>query len=234
MPPDIVGLLTLQERDLRLQELRKELERIPREQNLARERLAANQQAVDEAKASLQENEVAIKGVELDVGTRKESIARLKQQQFETRKNEEYQALGVKVTHYASEIDGLETRELELMERGDILKGELTDAEQALATTKRGVDEEVTTLQKRAENFTAQVEGLENEREQLLTGMDESLLSIYARLLKLRGAPVVVQMNSDRQCLGCHVRATPATMVRVHAGKELVNCENCGRILYPA
>mgnify|MGYP001405180471 CR=1 FL=1 len=54
MPPDIVGLLTLQERDLRLQELRKELERIPREQNLARERLAANQQAVDEAVTTIQ------------------------------------------------------------------------------------------------------------------------------------------------------------------------------------
>ena len=52
MPPDIVGLLTLQERDQRLQELRKELERIPREQDLARERLATHQQAVEEAKAS--------------------------------------------------------------------------------------------------------------------------------------------------------------------------------------
>ena len=43
MPPDITGLLSLQERDLRLQELRKELERIPQEQDLARERLAAHQ-----------------------------------------------------------------------------------------------------------------------------------------------------------------------------------------------
>ena len=117
MPPDIVGLLTLQERDIRLQELRKELERIPKEQDLARERLSTHQQAVDDAKATLQENGIAIKGVELDVGTRQESIARLKKQQFETRKNEEYQALGVKVSHYSDEIDGLETRELELMER---------------------------------------------------------------------------------------------------------------------
>ena len=30
MPPDITGLLSLQERDLRLQDLRKELERIPK------------------------------------------------------------------------------------------------------------------------------------------------------------------------------------------------------------
>ena len=233
MPPDITGLLSLQERDLRLQELRKELERIPQEQDLARERLAAHQQAVDDARASLQENEIAIKGVELDVGTRKESIIRLKQQQFETRKNEEYQALGVKVTHYTEEIDGLETRELELMERGDQLRNSLQDAEAAYATTKGGVDEEVDTLQKRADQFSREVESLEEERQQLLVGMDEELVSIYDRLLKLRGAPVVVQITSERQCLGCHVKATPTTMVRVQSGKELVHCENCGRILYP-
>lgn len=233
MPPDIVGLLTLQERDQRLQELRKQLERIPREQDLARERLAAHQQAVDDAKAVLQENEITIKGVELDVGTRKESIARLKQQQFETRKNEEYRALGVKASHYSDEIDGLETRELELMERGDQLRSTLAEAEAAYSTTRGGVDEEVATLQKRADNFSREAESLEGERKQLLVGMDDSMISIYERLLKLRGAPVVVQITGERQCLGCHVKATPTTMVRVQAGKELVNCENCGRILYP-
>jgi len=233
MPPDIVGLLTLQERDQRLQELRKELDRIPREQDLARERLAAHQQAVDEAKAVMQENEVAIKGVELDVGTRRESITRLRQQQFETRKNEEYKALGVKVSHYSDEIDGLETRELELMERGDQLRSNLTEAETNYSTTKGGVDEEVATLQKRADNFSRETNSLEDERKQLLVGMDDSMISIYERLLKLRGAPVVVQITGERQCLGCHVKATPTTMVQVQTGKELVNCENCGRILYP-
>ena len=43
MPPDITALLSLQERDLRLQELRKELTRIPMEQELAGKRLAAHQ-----------------------------------------------------------------------------------------------------------------------------------------------------------------------------------------------
>ena len=45
MPPDITALLSLQERDLRLQELRKELTRIPMEQELAGKRLAAPQAA---------------------------------------------------------------------------------------------------------------------------------------------------------------------------------------------
>ena len=233
MPPDITGLLSLQERDLRLQDLRKELERIPKQQDLAKQRLAAHEKAVADAKAAVQENEVAIKGVELDIGTRKESISRLKTQQFETKKNEEYQALGVKVTHYGEEIDDLETRELELMERGDQLKSLLAEAETAYGRTKGGVDEEVETLQVRADQFSRETESLEEERKQLLVGMEEETISIYERLLQKLGGPVVVPITRARQCLGCHVKATPATMIRVQAGKELVNCENCGRILYP-
>ena len=196
MPPDITGLLSLQERDLRLQDLRKELERIPKQQDLAKQRLAAHEKAVADAKAAVQENEVAIKGVELDIGTRKESISRLKTQQFETKKNEEYQALGVKVAHYGEEIDDLETRELELMERGDQLKSLLAEAETAYGRTKGGVDEEVETLQVRADQFSRETESLEEERKQLLVGMEEETISIYERLLQKLGAPVVVQILS--------------------------------------
>ncbi len=233
MPPDIVGLLKLQERDLRLGELRKELARIPREQEQAQSRLANNQQAVSTSKTALQENEVAIKNVELDIGTRRETISRLKKQQFETRKNTEYQALGTEVVRYAGDIDALETKELELMEKADERRKVLIKAETALASTKAGVDEEVAILTKRTENFTKEAGILEIERTDLLVGLEEDQLSIYERLLKQRGAPVVVQITSERQCSGCHVKATPATMVKVFNGHELVNCENCGRILYP-
>lgn len=233
MLPSIEALLRLQERDLRLQNLRKQLERIPREQEQAQTRLAQHQQAVEDARAAVNANEIAIKNVELDIGTRRQTVARLKQQQFETRKNEEYRALGTEVTRYSAEIDELETKELELMEVGDTLRATLAQAEAAHAATKKGVDEEVDALEARSKTFSAQIAELEKERADLAAGIDEDLLSLYDRLLKLRGAPVVVPVSSARQCTGCHVRVTPATMVRVQGGQELVNCENCGRILFP-
>lgn len=229
---EIVPLLQVQERDLRLQELRTQLERIPREQEQARTRLAQNQAAVDSAKAALQDNEIAIKNLELDIGTRKETVNRLKNQQFETRKNEEYQALGTEVTRYTGEIDELETRELELMEESDRLRGVLGEAESALAKTQEGVNEEIGVLEERATGFRAECEELEGQRTGLVAGLGETILSLYDRLLKLRGAPVVVQASPTRQCEGCHVRVTPATFVRVQGGQELVQCENCGRILF--
>ncbi|NNC87978.1 MAG: hypothetical protein HKN82_05895, partial [Akkermansiaceae bacterium] len=200
----------------------------------ARERLAKHDAEVAAAKTAIQENEIAIKNLELDIGTRRQTITRLKQQQFETRKNEEYQAINHEVSRYNGEVDELETRELELMENGDRLARELEAAESAYATTHAGVQDEIKALEERATKFRAEADGLEAERAGLAAEADPDLLSLYDRLLATRGAPVVVGITESRQCTGCHVRATPATMVRVQGGKELVQCENCSRMLYPA
>lgn len=233
MRDEYVTLLSIQERDLRLQDLRTQLERIPRDKDQAATRLATNRKAVDDAKTAVQENEMAIKSVELDIGTRRQTIDRLKTQQFETRKNEEYQALKHEIDRYTKEVDTLETRELELMETADGLKQDLRQAEEALARVKAGVDEEVRELDQRAAAFEKEAAQLEGERNAKAEGVEESLLSLYSRLLKTRGAPVLVALSDAGQCHGCHVKAISSVQARVRAQKELVQCENCGRILYP-
>jgi predicted nucleic acid-binding Zn-ribbon protein len=228
------ALLGAQEIDLRIQEVRQQLDRIPREQEAARDRLQALATKMAEAKSAQQENEVAIKNVELDIGTRRETVKRLKNQQFETRKNEEYQTLGQEIVRYEAQVDDLETTELELMEKADQLRSDFAEAEKAHATIKHGVDEEVATLTKRAAEFETELVELQEKRAQALAAVDPDLVALYERLLKSRGAPVVVAVTPERSCTGCHVMITPSTMVRVQAQKETVSCENCGRILYPA
>jgi uncharacterized protein len=44
---------------------------------------------------------------------------------------------------------------------------------------------------------------------------------------------VVVALEHE-VCTGCHMKVTTQTAHRVKAGKEIVSCENCGRILYDA
>lgn len=233
MQPDFVHLLILQDRDLRLHDIALQLERIPRDKEQASERLAQHQAAAKAAKLALQENEVAIKNVELDIGTRRETINRLKKQQYETRKNEEYQALGHEVIRYSEDVDALETTELELMEKADQLRGALQKALDALAKLQKGVDEEIIELDQRTTALEAERTETQGKRGSVAAEIDEELLSLYDRLLASRGAPVVVPLPPSAQCQGCHVKAISSVAVRVQGGKELVQCENCGRILYP-
>ena len=228
----IEDLLILQEKDLRLQKLRQELDRTPKEQEAARQRLQNTVNAMEQAKSALQENEVAIKALELDIRTRRDTISRLKTQQFETKKNEEYTKLGQEIVRYEGDIDGLETSELELMEKSDQLQKTLSEAQKDHETVNHGVEEEISALQSRADTFQKELEGLEADRAAKINEIPDSMAAHYERLLKSRGAPVVSLVTPEGLCTGCHVKVTPSTLVNVRAAKELISCANCGRILY--
>jgi len=102
MQAEIEILLKLQDRDQKISVIRKQLERIPDEEAAAKERLQDDTQALETCRKDIQSNEVEMKNIELDIDTRKESISRLKVQQYETKKNEEYRAMGISSSRYSS------------------------------------------------------------------------------------------------------------------------------------
>lgn len=231
MLAEIESLLVLQDRDQRILKLEEDMKRIPAAKERAKERLANDLAAVDNAKKAIQENEVAIKNIELDIGTRKDTLARLKIQQYETKKNDEFTALGNEIERYTAQIDQFETDELELMEKADTLRAEQQKTEQALALTQGMVDEEIAQLTQRSAENQRQLDEINTERSKISSDIDEDLLSLYNRLMKSKGGDAIVPVNNG-QCHGCHMKVVPATMINVQAEKEITQCENCGRILY--
>lgn len=232
MLASIQDLLVVQDRDRRLLELQQRIESLPREEARARGRLASDEEGVANAKAALQRNGVDTKTLELDIETRRTTISRLKQQQFETRKNEEFRALAHEVERYEGEIDGLETKQLELMEEADALGTTLKEAEAALAKSQTVVDEDLAELTTRRANLEKDIAETTALRDEAVAGIDEELRSLYERLMVKKNGLAVAPVQNG-QCGGCHVKLIPATLIKVTGGNEVTQCENCGRILYP-
>lgn len=224
-------MLVVQNRDQKIDALRKELEKIPRDKARAEEKLSSDKAAVEAAKATVQENEVAIKTVELDISTRKNTIDRLKVQQYETKKNDEYTAIAKEIVNYTNLVDELETKELELMEKADGLKEKLTLAQQALAQTQEVVNEDIALLDVKAGETKKRLEELLTERETLIQPIDGNLLALYDRLRSTKGSDAVAPLKGS-QCGGCHMKVTSSTVTNVNAENAVSQCENCGRILY--
>ena len=105
MLPEIEKLLVLQDRDQKLVALRQDLDRIPNEEEAAKMRLAGDEKRTADAKAEIQKNEVAMKNLELDIQTRRDSIKKLETQQFETKKNEEFHRMGEEIQNYQAECE---------------------------------------------------------------------------------------------------------------------------------
>jgi len=208
-----------------------EIETIPLRRKSLEAQLAASASAVDVLKHKTRQLEVDRKKLELDVGTRTESIARFKTQQYQTRKNDEFQALGHEIERYENEIGKIEDEELELMMQADKFKIDLAEEEKKAAGVKESIARQTADLDEKSKALESRLEDLTRERAELAGKIDEDLLGLFERLFTSKGDAAIVAIEHG-VCTGCHMKVTSATAASARAGKEIVSCENCGRILY--
>jgi uncharacterized protein len=230
---ELEQLLVLQDRQQKIRQIQNETKTLPLQRKHLEEQLAANAAALEAIKQKARQVEVDRKRMELDVGTRTTSIARLKTQQYETRKNDEFQALGHEIERYEKEIQQIEDQELELMEQADNLKVEIAGEEKKTSAAKESITRQLADLETKGKTLQGRLEELTTERGEIAAKIDEDVLSRFERLFASKGDAAIVALEHE-VCTGCHMKVTTQTVVQVKAGKEIVSCEQCGRILYIA
>ena len=226
-------LLVLQDRQQKIKQIQAEIKTLPIQRDHLEAQLAASAASVDTLKQKGRHLEMDRKKLELDVGTRAETISRLKTQQYQTRKNDEFQAIGHEIERYENEIRKLEDQELEVMIEADKLKAEIEAADKTARATKESISRQLTDLETKSKTLESRQEELAKERDTLASKIDGDLLHRFERLFNSKGDAAVVAIEHG-VCTGCHMKVTTATAARVKTGREIVSCENCGRILYNA
>jgi len=228
---ELEQLLILQDRDQKIRQIRTEIETVPLRRSSLEAQLAASRASVEGLKQRARQVEIDRKRLELDVGTRTETVSRLKTQQYQTRKNEEFRAIGHEIERYENEIRKIEDDELELMVLADKVKADLAEEEKKATAAQNSIARQTAALEEKSKALESQLQGLSKERSELAGKIDEDLLGRFERLFKSKGDAAVVAIEHG-VCTGCHMKVTTATAAQVRAGKEIVSCENCGRILY--
>ncbi|HEX4668285.1 MAG TPA: hypothetical protein VH207_16975, partial [Chthoniobacterales bacterium] len=150
MQVELEQLLVLQDRAQKIRQVEAELKNLPLERKALEAQVAAASANLETIKDRARHLEMEKKKLELDVGTRNESIARLRTQQYETRKNDEFSAMGREIERYQKEISGLEDQELELMEQADVLKTQIATEEKRTAAAKDSIAKQIADLEKKA------------------------------------------------------------------------------------
>lgn len=231
MLPEIEHLLVIQDRDRKIREIDQELVNIPKKEEEIRNRLEDDQATFDGIKGELTQNEIAMKNLELDIETRRDSIGKLKVQQYETKKNEEFRKMGGEIGRYEAEIIATEDRELELMELAEEIKVRMKSAAEDRDDSQTMVDEDIANLKIAMENMKKERVEFVTNRSGYAEKVDEDLLDTYARLFKAKDGWAVVGLI-DGACQGCHMRVTKSTELDVRNENVVTHCQNCGRILY--
>jgi predicted nucleic acid-binding Zn-ribbon protein len=227
----IEKLLVLQDRDRHILRVKEELARVEPERHALLERAATAQADLDAVKLKGKQIETERKKLELEVDTKKQQIERYAMQQFQTKKNDEYRALAHEIEQCKEVIGKLEDGQLEWMEKAEEAQKQAVAAAQTAKEAKSVVDGQVAALTTREKNLRAELAGLEASRQEYFLAVDEVARSKYMRLLKNKGANVVVGIEHG-VCGGCHMKLPAQILVSCQVQQELVSCVTCGRLLY--
>lgn len=121
----------------------------------------------------------------------------------------------------------------------DSLLGLMSEVEQGEADVKGTVEESERlkrewgqtqeTLGPRKRDLEIELAGLKGERGELAQQINSEALNVYERIRPARGQ-AVVKVERGR-CLGCHIAVPTSQWQKAKAG-DLIQCNNCNRILY--
>lgn len=227
----IEKLLILQDRDRKIRRLEGELAHIEPERQGLRAKAHDAQTRLELAKSRVKQIESERKSLELEVEAKKELIIKYANQQFQTRKNEEYRALAQEIETCKKAIFDIEEREIGLMEQAEEAQKQVEAASRVLVEATKVMEDHLAQLGKREQNLSNELNTLKADRERLASEVEDSLRHRYERLVRSKGENVLVGVQRG-VCGGCHMKLPPQLLVSCQADKEIVTCSNCGRILY--
>lgn len=235
MDKSVETLLTLQDKDMRLFNLNKQIESVPEEKIKIAALLTGAETTVKAAKGKCLEIENKIKSVEIEIATVNEKIRALQSKSAAVKKNEEYRALLNEAEGWKQKISEFEDQQLKLWEELEAAKQLRHKEEKSLEATQARVKAAIEDLETRGRNCKEQIEKVAADRALLAGAVPAELLRLYERLLQRPSQrkvfqKILVPIESEN-CGGCCLKVTPQVRTLVRRGQP-VPCENCGALIY--
>ncbi len=227
---DLLALLQIQDRDIKIRRLKEELEQKPKDVEQLKACLADMQKKMDGVREGLKKVAAEKKSLEIDLETHLEKIRKYDTQSSLVKTNDEYRALMKEIEELKKASRPLEDKILDAMEKmedGDrqlVREGQLYKQEEQKAAQKEK------TIQEEMAGIRGRLEAVKKERDGLLAGVRAEFLQRYQLLFENKEDCAIVTIEHGA-CGGCHMAITPQIMNEVKRAHDLIVCENCARIL---
>lgn len=228
----IEKLLVVQDIDIRIREIETELKDIPQRKQQELTRLNEHKDALQAAQDGLKKAQSEVNQLELETGSRKDKINKLRQQQFDLKTNEQFKIMDMEIDAVKADISKIEDRELVLMGEVELAREFVKNRSEALKEEEAAVEADIKVFDERAADLEQEVVVCRQQRDEAAEGLNAEWLSHYTRVMEYRKDRALVLLESG-VCGGCHMTLPPSLH---HATRrrndEMVVCNYCGRLLY--
>ena len=231
MLPELELIREIQSVDHRITELTREISYLPKHIAEIERRLESHRKKLEADRAALTANQKERRRLEDDTKVWEQKASHLRDQMNEAKTNEQYRAFQHEIEYAQSEIRKIEDHILDLMGEAETLDQNVKSAEAALKQETAEVEKEKSAAEQRTAADRAELADAQKHRADLAKGLSRKTLLTYEQVRKQRGGIAVAEAR-DGRCTGCNVILRLHFYQQVRAGREVLPCEACGRILY--
>ncbi len=225
------SLFELQEIDLQLDKHAKALAQVDAQLKGSKSLMVAKAELAKRQK-QLQELQALQKTAELDAADAKERVTTVESRMMGNQVSpRELPALQKEVTNLKGRQKGLEEQVVGFMERVDAAKKSLDDQAAIVKSEEAKWAEQQQRLSQERQQIAGDVPGVEAQRGEFAIDVPDQAKALY-QSIRIKKGGIAVSKVQGGICAGCRITLPTTLVQRARAGKELVYCGNCGRILY--
>jgi predicted nucleic acid-binding Zn-ribbon protein len=223
-------LYKLQQLDLELQKKQQELSEVENQLGdnkalvSAESRLASQKEQLEDARKKQKSSEWELEDLQ-------EKIRQIDSKLYsgKTKDPKELVNLEKEVKGLKSQTTIKEDTLLGLMSLTEETEARVKTTAGELERLKKEWEQRQETLRPRKSEIEIALAGLQEERERSAEQIDSEAFNIYERI-RITTGQAVVKVERGR-CLGCHITVPTSQWQKAKAG-DLIQCNNCSRILY--
>ena len=222
-------LVKIQQFDEEISSTQREIEEIPTKIGAIERQIENAQNQLLEKQDRAGQVKKTYKMKEGDIAENEQKIIKLNSQTFAVKTNEEYRAIVHEVEFLKTENKRIEDEMMALLEEEERIRTTLgtieAETRQFLADRRADIEH----FHARTEELKQQLAQAEHNYRTYFGQLPDAIQAQYRNIKKVRGQAVCVV--TDETCPGCSSILTPQFLNELKKRKEVLLCDNCGRML---
>jgi uncharacterized protein len=188
-------------------------------------------EAVERLKTRRSEAEVERRRAQIELAEHREKLRKYQAQLRAVQNQREYGAVLNEIDGVEKLVRGAEDRILNLDDEIGKAGKELASREEMLPLETEQHEERLKDWRAAQRAINEELTSAQEEIGKLESSMHPRDRSEFQRLLEKKGGLAIV-LVAGGSCSACHVKVRPAALQALKAGREIVYCDSCKRILY--
>ena len=187
--------------------------------------------AVERLKQRLSDAEVERRRANAELSEHRDRLRKYQSQLRAVQNQREYGAVLNEIDGVEKLLRSAEDRILSLDEEVKTSTKDLASREELLPLETEQHEERLKDWRVTQRQINDELAGAQEEIDRLQAGMHPRDRVEFSRLMEKKGGQAIV-LVSGVSCSACHVKVRPAALQALKAGRDIIYCDSCKRILY--